>query len=181
MGRDRIGSFCTGLFTSKSSTVSLHMLHPSCLAFSPLYTSTPSASFTALWCVGIWRMSPSRPRKPHISAGRWWDVTGCDFSLSSLYHLRDRSATWRQCHRTERHCSLWCIRSPGAIAEMEGRGGPPNISNNTVNELCGYINGLGVLICCFNMYFELLLGFIFFSKNRITLARKCTSKCYDTL
>lgn len=102
------------------------MLHPSPFLSSfslpfctPPPPGSPPPSFTALWFVGIWRMSPSRPCRPHISAERSWDVTGCDFSLSSLYHLRDRSATWLQCRRTARHRSPRCISSPRAIAEIK--------------------------------------------------------------
>lgn len=53
------------------------------------------------------------------------------------------------------------------------------ISNNTVNELGVHINALGVLICSFNAQFE-LLSCLFLCKCGIALARKYTSKCYDT-
>lgn len=63
---------------------------------------------------------------------------------------------------------------------LQRRGKKKNlISNNTVNELGVHINALGVLIRRFNAQFE-LLSCLFLCKCGIALARKYTSKCYDT-
>lgn len=131
IGSDGISCFYMGLFTIKPSSLfssrcstpfslSLIFLSPLCNRPPPhpsTHLRSPPPSFTMF--VSIWRMSPSRPCRPHISAGRSWDVTGCDFSLSSLYHLRDLSATWLQCRWTARHRSPRCNSSPRAITRIK--------------------------------------------------------------
>lgn len=114
------------LFTIKTSTLfsctrstplPLPSIFLSVVCAPPTPVISPLPSFTALWCVLVYgRCHPQGPAGLTFQGERSWDVTWCDFSLSSLYHLRDRSATRVQCCWAGRHCGPRCCCFPGGYS-----------------------------------------------------------------